>query len=410
MADKEPRDRKEARAAKSDDKFQAPAVRSADQGAESDEEATVNFAEPQTGNGYTEDASAIEAQPQSSGIPQVLLEIKQQIENGLSKNASVGAVNAEDLDGAANIVGVSIGMGEPNSSPGTPGVSTDVRPGEYALNVYVQELTSVDQVKSVIVEAMGAAAASEDALPINILQTGLVEAQPHQFRIRPAPGGVSVSHYKVTAGTIGGLCVGRTAPRNSRLMVLSNNHVLANSNSAVYGDCICQPGTYDGGKCPADQIAILERFVTINFSGGANYVDCATGWAWPDRVRRDFIYRSGSGFAFFRLRTSVPFLAPLGTIVGKTGRTTQLTMGRVTGIGATINVNYGGGRVARFVDQIAIQSVNSNPFSAGGDSGSGIWTWSDLRPVGLLFAGGGGVTFANRMDRVVAALDVNLSI
>lgn len=96
-------------------------------------------------------------------------------------------------------------------------------------------------------------------------------------------------------------------------------------------------------------------------------------------------------------------------IVGKTGRTTQLTVGRITGVGVSVNVNYGGGRVARFIDQIAIQSVNSNPFSAGGDSGSSIWTWDALRrPIGLLFAGGGGVTFANRMARVVAALDVHL--
>ena len=191
-------------------------------------------------------------------------------------------------------------------------------------------------------------------------------------------------------------------------MILSNNHVLANSNNAVFGDCIVQPGPYDGGKCPADQIAILERFVPINFAGGANYVDAATGWCWPERVRRELVYRSGSGLVYFRIG-SAPVAPTLGMLVGKTGRTTQLTVGRVTAIGVTVNVNYGAGRVARFVDQIAIQSVNANPFSAGGDSGSSIWTYNSARsPVGLLFAGGGGVTFANRMTRVVAALDVRL--
>jgi hypothetical protein len=72
-------------------------------------------------------------------------------------------------------------------------------------------------------------------------------------------------------------------------------------------------------------------------------------------------------------------------------------------------VNYGGGRVALFRDQIAIRGSGGTLFSAGGDSGSSIWTWDAFRrPVGLLFAGGGGITFANKMTRVVAALDINL--
>jgi hypothetical protein len=190
-------------------------------------------------------------------------------------------------------------------------------------------------------------------------------------------------------------------------MILSNNHVLANSNGGVFGDCITQPGPYDGGRCPADQIAILERFVPINFAGGVNFVDCATGWAWPDRVRRELVYVSGGSLNFFRI-SNAPVGPVLGMLVGKTGRTTQLTQGRVTGIGATIRVNYGGGRVALFQDQIAIRGT-SGLFSAGGDSGSSIWTWNPQRnPVGLLFAGGGDLTFANRMTRVLPALDIAL--
>ena len=48
-------------------------------------------------------------------------------------------------------------------------------------------------------------------------------------------------------------------------------------------------------------------------------------------------------------------------------------------------------------------------FSQGGDSGSLIWTWNNQRlPVGLLFAGGGELTFANKIDNVLRALDINL--
>jgi hypothetical protein len=300
-------------------------------------------------------------------------------------------------------------MGETHPQAGTPALSSGVAPGEYALNVYVVELTSIDQVKSVIVESIGAAAASDDSVPLNVIQTGLIQAQPNTGRVRPAPGGFSVGHFKITAGTIGCYCVGNSAPRNSRLMALSNNHVLANVNAGAFNDCVVQPGPYDGGKCPADQIAILERFVPINFAAGAsNVVDCATAWCWPDRVRRELAYASGGAITYFRIG-SAPIAPALNMIVGKTGRTTQLTTGRITGVGVAVNVNYGGGRVGHFVDQVSIQSVNANPFSAGGDSGSSIWTWNAARsPVALLFAGGGGVTFANRMTRVLAALDVHL--
>jgi hypothetical protein len=162
---------------------------------------------------------------------------------------------------AGNIQGVAIGLGD--------GLGSAAEPGAPALTVYVAEPSSVDQVKAVVADSMGVRAAASDSVPMNVVVTGLIDAQPHRFRIRPAPGGVSVAHFQVTAGTIGCLSIGRTAPSNTRLMILSNNHVLVNSNSAVFGDCICQPGPADGGRCPQDQIAILERFGPINFARGA---------------------------------------------------------------------------------------------------------------------------------------------
>ena len=96
-------------------------------------------------------------------------------------------------------------------------------------------------------------------------------------------------------------------------------------------------------------------------------------------------------------------------IVGKTGRTTDLTQGRIQATGVSINVNFGPGRVAHFRDQFSVQSVTSGTFSAGGDSGSFVWEWVGGVPVaGLLFAGGGGITFCNPIQRVVAALDITL--
>jgi len=188
------------------------------------------------------------------------------------------------------------------------------------------------------------------------------------------------------------------------MLMLSNNHVLANVNEGVFGDAIIQPGPTDGGVSPADQVAVLERFVPIDFAG-SNFVDCATGWCWPDRVRPEHVFLSGGTQQFFRMG-SQPVVPALEMAVTKSGRTTQVTTGRITGIGATINVNYNGGRIAHFADTISITG-NSGAFSQGGDSGSLIMTNNSLRqPVGLLFAGGGATTFAIRIDRVMDALDI----
>lgn len=416
MSTKDPSDKKEGKQSKqSSQSYQEPPADKVREVTENmlDEEAGMqSFSEPNLEEGFSEEASAPESQAAVFGIDENLLQIKRDIETQMLQNIGqqkTGAQAEDAFQGVGNIVGVGIGPGlPPTTGAGSEILSSNLEPGKQALNVYVVERTSVDEVKSVVVDSMGVSAASSDNVPVNVIVTGMIDAQPHRFRMRPAPGGVSVAHFRVTAGTIGCLCIGRTAPRNSRLMILSNNHVLANSNNAAFGDCICQPGPADGGRCPADQIAILERFVPITFGGGVNYVDCATGWCWSDRVRRELVYLSGGQPQFFRIG-STPIAPQLNMAVGKSGRTTQLTRGTIIDVSATINVNYGGGRIALFRDQISIRGAGGTLFSAGGDSGSSIWTWDNSRrPVGLLFAGGGGITFANKMTRVVAALDINL--
>ena len=394
--------------------FQDPPARQSRQESDegfSEDAGIPSFSEPNPDEGFREEAAAPESQATFLGIDESLLQIKREIESQLLQGVAQQktATHAEDAyQGSDNIVGVGIGTTLTPSVGARNEVLSSGEPGKPALNLYVIDRASVDQVKSVVVDSMGVSAAASDDVPVNVIVTGLIDAQPHRFRMRPAPGGVSVGHFRITAGTIGGLCVGRNPPRNSRLMVLSNNHVLANSNGGVYGDCVAQPGPYDGGRCPTDQIAILERFVPINFAGGVNYVDCATAWCWPDRVRRELVYLTGGTPHFFRIG-SAPIAPVVNCPVGKSGRTTQLTRGTIIDVSATIRVNYGAGRVALFSDQISIRGAGGTDFSAGGDSGSSIWVWdSSRRPVGLLFAGGGGITFANKMTRVVAALDINL--
>ena len=110
-----------------------------------------------------------------------------------------------------------------------------------------------------------------DDIPTDVVETGLIRAwQAPTERFRPAPGGVSVGHKDITAGTLG--C---WVKRNGQWMILSNNHVLANSNDAASGDAILQPGPYDGGSLPQDQIATLEAYVPISFSGSGSGSGCS---------------------------------------------------------------------------------------------------------------------------------------
>jgi len=358
------------------------------------------------GDGMVLSAEAADAEIESfmAGVDSQILAAKAEIE----KLLGAGAGESRDLQTQdvmdANIVGVGIGTG---MGTGTS-MSSGGAPGDPVLEVYTIEPESANETRARLASVAGLQALASSDFPIHVVHTGIIDAQPHRMRLRPAPGGISCGHRLITAGTFGCLVRGRSAPRNARLMILSNNHVLANTNAGPINESILQPGPADGGRHPADQVAVLERFINISFAANAsNTVDCATAWAWPDRVRRELMYVQGGAVQLFNVGTT-PVAPMLGMQVGKTGRTTQLTRGGITAVGVTINVNFGGGRVARFVDQIAIRSP-SGDFSQGGDSGSLIWTWDARRaPVGLLFAGGGGTTFANRITRVLNALDVNV--
>ncbi|MGJ7441657.1 trypsin-like peptidase domain-containing protein [Aquipuribacter sp. MA13-6] len=222
-----------------------------------------------------------------------------------------------------------------------------------------------------------------------------IDAQTLAKRVRPVRPGYSVGHPKVTAGTIAAGCydIAPLPGKPARYYVLSNNHVLANSNDANIGDPIYQPGVFDGGT-PADAIGRLARYIPIRFDGTCNYVDAAVAEVPFDTIDRD-VYWSG-----YPTAAATPAL--VGGLVKKTGRTTHFTTGRITVVNATIDVNFGGGKVARFCNQIVTSDM-----SAGGDSGSLVLDWEN-RPVGLLFAGSPVATILNPIATVQVALGVRL--
>ncbi len=158
-----------------------------------------------------------------------------------------------DLFARANVVGVGVG------NKVTRGEPTD----ERCVVVFVER-----KIRSEELRRGDLVPRDLEGVPTDVIETGrfvaLAMAAPavvgRTKRVRPAPGGVSIGHSKITAGTLGVLAHRTTG----EAVILSNNHVLANSNAGVPGDLILQPGPADGGRT-ADAIATLITYVPIVF-------------------------------------------------------------------------------------------------------------------------------------------------
>jgi len=250
----------------------------------------------------------------------------------------------------------------------------------------------------------------------DVVETGEIKAL-RTSKHRPAPGGVSIGHPNITAGTLG-----MVIPTNSGRYILSNNHVLAHSNDASIGDETWQPGAYDGGVS-IDVIGHLSDFVPIVFLGDEstcpignsivrvfnflaklfgritrirtyadimNTVDCAIAEPINDADVSEEILEVGIPIGFSD--------AIVGEKVKKSGRTSGLTEGTVSSTDALVNVNYGDGKMATFIDQIMTTAM-----SEGGDSGSVVLNEVN-EVVGLLFAGSDQVTIVNKISNVLKEL------
>ncbi len=312
----------------------------------------------------------------------------------------------------ANVVGVAVG------NKWIRGRETD----DLCILVFVEHKRPEDQLRrrDIVPKQF-------DGVPTDVVETGRFQAlQSVQAvgvertkRMRPAPGGVSIGHYRITAGTLGVL-----ARREGRPVILSNNHVLANGNDARVGDPILQPGPVDGGRLQ-DAIARLADFVPIQYnernlglfgrflewmlgpllayaglalkrlpSGRTNLVDAAIG----EPIDTGLVGPDVLGIR----RVSGTVSADIGLRVRKSGRTTGVTEGRVTAIDAVVEVDYGG-KSAIFREQIA-----SDILSKGGDSGSLVVDDAG-RAVGLLFAGGVATTLINPIEAVARLLELDFA-
>ena len=324
---------------------------------------------------------------------------------------------------------------------------------------YKEELTNQLAVSVLVEQKKPLEALSEDDIipshlygaRTDVIEVGRLEALVNpRDRFRPnVPAGVSIGHYKVTAGTIGAVVYDRGT---GEPLILSNNHVLANSNEAAVGDAILQPGPTDHGLRPDDAVAKLHRFEMIRYynqspgSGGTgdpflppgscDIVDLVVGvgnaLAKINGSSRRIISipapqaeTPSSGFVFPNrvdaalARPNNPMLfqpsivsigrpggtkaAQLGMQVRKHGRTTGYTEGVVQLLNATVDVAYGDSLQARFAGQVI-----ATPMSQGGDSGALVMEAGSLNAVGLLFAGSRRATIFTPIELVLDTMEVNL--
>lgn len=292
-----------------------------------------------------------------------------------------------NLLGIQGVVGTAVGLGA--SGPPVVKIYTESR----AVTGLPQVLDGVP----VVVEVTGQIVALHHR-PGHSGGGGEVPAvDPTKRFDRPVPIGVSTGHPAITAGTIGARVTNGTD-----VFALSNNHVYAASNEATLGDNVLQPGPYDGGMDPDDAIGTLADFKPIVFGGASNVIDAAIALSSLGSLGNA---TPANGYGTPRSETTGAFVAQR---VQKYGRTTGLTSGRVDAINAIVNVGYGPGQTALFVNQIV---VRPGTFSAGGDSGSLVVVrggLSDRKPVGLLFAGSLVVTIVNPIDAVLGYFGVTV--
>jgi len=244
-----------------------------------------------------------------------------------------------------------------------------------------------------------------DGVRLEVVKTGRIKAlalmnvpwftpmNPLQIsrlgRFRPAPGGCSIGHPYVTAGTLG--CAIRIG---GSLYALSNNHVFAAGSTilnprASIGDPIYQPGVYDGGT-ESDTIGNLAWYQPFN-EAGQNLVDAALMKPATDDLLLEEVLDIGAIVGVKTIKE--------GDLVQKSGRTTAVTATDVIDVNATTQVDYG-----VFTLTLTNQII-TNYMANGGDSGSALLDMN-RNLVGLLFAGSSYVTVHNHIANVLNAIGV----
>jgi len=233
---------------------------------------------------------------------------------------------------------------------------------------------------------------------VRLLHPSTASAAPDQ--LSGTPFGVSGGNAKdisalfCCSGTLGSLVTD-----GSGRFILSNNHVLARTDSASLNEDISQPGLVDNQCRVPPTVAKLTAFPSLTSN-----VDAAIAALTPNSP----MDTEGNISIIGRI-SNAPKFPTGGMAVQKVGRTTGLTSGLVSSISTNVKVQYqprcGMGKkfTISFTNQVVVTPV-SGSFSAGGDSGSLIVTNDTKQPVALLFAGSSTTTIGNPICEVLSTV------
>lgn len=209
-------------------------------------------------------------------------------------------------------------------------------------------------------------------------------------RFRPTPGGVSIGHYKVTAGT---LCMARST-KSGDIVGLTNNHIAAlrwgTEMIGKKGDPILQPGPYDGGNLENDILGYLDSWVDVR-TDAKNLIDAAT-------FSSDHLDPSIADIGK-PTSTVEPYV---GQSLVKSGRTSGVNYTRIIDVDADIKVEGNG--LCQFQHQIITEPACLFP----GDSGSWAGDSDSFANIGLGHAGDDNLSAFSRMSYVESLLNLEV--
>lgn len=281
--------------------------------------------------------------------------------------------------------------------------------GDFVLKVYVFDKQDLGkQAPKITQNNFQGIGIDVEHLPVQRALKRRVAARPlattpaqHQARRRPVVGGLQISPFGADfVGTLGCL-----VKRGTQLFALSNNHVLADTNTLPIGTQIVQ----SFGTNPADVFARLSAFEPIRFPqpGGVtprNRIDAALA-----AITSTALVRTGTIFGINNYTPQLLAARPAMTVT-KSGRTTGVTRGRITAIRVNgVTVNYGTLQnpiIGTFDNCVQVIGAPGQSFSRPGDSGSAILDSGSGRPVALLFAGDNTSTTACDLTAVCTRFNV----
>lgn|GEM_PF-3983679 len=258
--------------------------------------------------------------------------------------------------------------------------------------------------RSVVLYVTGREAAPEVPARVDGVEVRVVESPMARLagcsgdrkkRVRPLVGGIAIEREGGPVGTLGAFARSTRDGDGNRPSILSNSHVLAPPEGRVRGTPVFQGGERVGAVLRASRLHL-----TVPIEVDAAVAEIDDGVPWQLEV-------CGLG----------PIGAPLGAAkdmrVVKHGRTSALTVGRITDTGVIAEVEDPRRETPlRFLNLIRVDALSKDDGAVGetGDSGALVVEEGSRRAVGLLNAVDpyGTFYYANPIATVCRELEIEL--